>query len=327
MNRRSALIGLAGLGLAPGFAPAQAPGKPWRVGFLSPRRIGNLEQDFFGAFPRGMRELGYVEGKTLVIEWRSAEGREERLGELAADLVRMKVDVIVTAAPQGVRAAQAATSVIPIVMGTPGDPVAEGFVRSLARPGGNTTGISTNPIEVAAKRFEMLLAMRPRLKRIAVLWNPTNGTGIVLDNVRQASQRAGVGLLSLEVRRAEEFEPAFSAMKRDRTEGLLIIQDQLFTPHLRRIADLALQQQLPSIASIREYVEVGGLASYGPSFVDNYRQVAVYVDKILKGAKPADLPIAQPLKYDLFVNTRTARTLGLTIPQSMLISAEKVIDT
>jgi putative ABC transport system substrate-binding protein len=318
---------MSALGLIPGASSAQASRKLWRVGFLSPRRIGDLAQDFFGAFPRAMRELGYVEGETLIIEWRSAEGREERLAELAAELVRMKVDVLVAAAPQGVRAAQAATSVIPIVMGTAGDPVAEGFVSSLARPGGNTTGTSTNPAEVAAKRLEMLLAMRPKLKRAAVLWNPTKGTLIAYDNLRNAAQRMGVGIKSLEVRNAEEFEAAFRTMKREKTEGLLILQDQLFTPYLRRIADLALQLPLPSIASIREYVEAGGLASYGPSFIDNYRQAAVYVDKILKGAKPADLPIAQPLKYDLFVNARTAKTLGVTIPQSMLISAEKVIDS
>jgi putative ABC transport system substrate-binding protein len=327
VNWRSAILALTSLGITSGVAPAQAQKRLWRVGFLSPRRIGDLAQDFFGAFPRAMRELGYVEGETLVIEWRSAEGREERLAELAAELVRMKVDVIVAAAPQGVRAAQAATSVIPIVMGTPGDPVAEGFVRSLARPGGNTTGTSTNPAEVAAKRLEMLVALRPKLKRAAVLWNPTKGTLTAFDNLRGAAQRIGVGIMSLEVRSADEFEAAFRTMKREKTEGLLILQDQLFTPHLRRIADLALQLPIPSIASIREYVEAGGLASYGPSFVDNYRQAAVYVDKILKGAKPADLPIAQPLKYDLFVNARTAKTLGVTIPQTMLISAEKVIDS
>ena len=314
----------AALAQQPGTSPATAAGKIWRVGFLAPRPIGPLESDFFGAFPRTMRELGYVEGKNLIIEWRSAEGSPERLPALAAELVRLKVDVIVAVA-QSVRAAQQATTAIPIVMGTPGDPVANGYVKSLARPGGNITGGSTMPGDTVTKLLGMLLDIQPALKRVAVLRNPT-GNALVLDILDAAAQRVGVKLLPLEIREAGEIAAAFVRMKREAAGGVLLLQDAIFTPHLRTIADLALKHKLPSVASIRQYTEAGGLMNFGPSFADNYRLAAVYVDKIFKGAKPADLPVQQPVKFEMFINGKTARALGLKIPQALLISADKVIE-
>ena len=332
-NTRRKLLLAAGANAltAPLAALAQQPGAPagkvWRVGFLAPRPIGPLESDFFGAFPRTMRELGYVEGKNLIIEWRSAEGNPERLPGLAAELVQLKVDAIVAAAAQSVRAAQQATTTIPIVMGTPGDPVANGFVKSLARPGGNITGGSTMPGDTVTKLLGMLLDMQPGLKRVAVLWNPSSaGTALALDNLKNAAQQVGVKILPIEVKEAGDIAAAFARMKREAVGSVLLIQDQIFTPHLRTIADLALKHKLPSVAAIRQYTEAGGLMNFGPSFADNYRLAAVYVDKIFKGAKPADLPVQQPVKFEMFINGKTAKALGLKIPQSLLISADKVIE-
>ena len=329
MNARRKLLGAIGAVAvnAPLAVFAQQPSKVWRVGFLSPRAIGPIESDFFGAFPRTMRELGYVEGKNLIIEWRSAEGNPERLPGLAAELVRLKVDAIVTAGGQSVRAAQQATTTVPIVMGTPGDPVANGFVKSLARPGGNITGTSTMAGDTVTKLLEMLLGMQPRLKRVAVLWNPASAGHLpVLDILKNASQRVGVKIVPIEIRDAGEIAAAFVRMKRDAVDGVLMSQDPLFTLHLRTIADLALKNKLPSVASIRQYTEAGGLMNFGPSFADSYRLAAVYVDKILKGAKPADLPVQQPMKFEMFINGKTAKALGLTIPHALLISADKVIE-
>ena len=262
IRRRTLLTALGAGALAAPFAapaqPAKASDKIGRVGFLAPRPIGPLDSDFFGAFPRAMRELGYVEGKNLVIEWRSAEGNIEHLPALAAELVQLKVDAIVAAAGQSVRAAQQATTTIPIVMGTPGDPVANGFVKSLARPGGNITGGSTMPGDTVTKLLGMLLDMQPGLKRAAVLRNPT-GNAMVLNILEAAAQRVGVKILPVEIREAGEIAAAFVRMKREAAGGLLLLQDQIFTPHLRTIADLALKHKLPSVASIRQYTEAGGL--------------------------------------------------------------------
>ena len=329
MNPRRKLVLATGAGaLTAPFAPwAQQTGRIWRVGFLSQRHIGPLDADFYGTFPRTMRVLGYVEGKNLVIEWRSAEGRPERLAGLAAELVQLKVDAIVAAAPLSVRAAQQATTTIPIVMGTAGDPVAGGLVKSLARPGGNTTGTSTNSTEIAPKLLEMLLGMQPRLTRVAVVFNPaTPGPALTAGNLQAVAQRVGVTVLPLEVKTPTEIDAAFALMKRDNASAFILIQDPLFTPLLRRIAELAAQHRLPSVAGLRQYVEAGGLMNYGPSFADNYRQAAVYVDKIFKGAKPADLPIEEPVKFEMFINGTTAKALGLKIPHALLISADKVIE-
>ena len=331
-TRRKLLLAAGASALtAPLAAVAQRPGAPagkvWRVGFLSPRPIGPLESDFFGAFPRAMRELGYVEGRNLIIEWRSAEGNPQRLPGLAAELVQLKVDAIVAAASQGVRAAQQATTTIPIVMGTPGDPVANGFVQSLAHPGGNITGTSNMPGDTVTKLLGMLLETQPRLKRLAVLRNPSGASAVlVLDILQNAARRAGVEILLIDVSEVGAIAAAFARMKREAAGAVLLIQDPIFTLHLRDIADRALANKLPSVASIRQYTEAGGLMNFGPSFADSYRMAAVYVDKIFKGAKPASLPVEQPVKFEMFINGKTAKALGLKIPHSLLISADKVIE-
>ena len=274
-----------------------------------------------------MRELGYVEGKNLVIEWRSAESNPERLPGLAAELVQLKVDAIVAAAAQGVWAAQQATKTIPIVMGTPGDPVANGFVQSLARPGGNITGGSNMPGDTVTKLLEMLLEIQPGLKRVAMLWGPSSAAQAQIQDILiNAAQRAGVKILPVEIRETGDLAAAFVRMKREAAGALLLIQHPIFTLHLRTIADLCLKNKLPSVASIRQYTEAGGLMNFGPSFADSYRMAAVYVDKIFKGTRPADLPVEQPVKFEMFINGKTAKALGLKIPQSLLISADKVIE-
>jgi putative ABC transport system substrate-binding protein len=330
-TRRSLMLALSASAFtAPWAIPAQAQPKPpekiWRVGFLSPRHVGPLDTDFFGAFPRAMRELGYIEGKNLIIEWRSAEGNLDRLPALAAELVQLKVDVIVAAAQQAVRAAQKGTTVIPIVMGSAGDPVANGFVKSLARPGGNITGTSTVPADTVTKRLQILLDIQPKVKRLAVLYFPSTDALQSLETLKRVSARTGVKPLPVEITDMRELEAAFAHMKRESAEALLIVQDAIFTQHLPRLANLAIQHKLPSVASIRQYTEAGGLMNYGVSFTDNYRMAAVYVDKIFKGAKPADLPVEQPVKFEMFINGKTAKALGLKIPPALLISADKVIE-
>jgi putative ABC transport system substrate-binding protein len=327
-NRRKLLIMLgAGALAAPLGSFAQQQGKIWRVGFLSLRRPASLNSDFYGAFLQGMRDLGYVEGKNLVIEWRFADGKLERLPELAAELVKLKVDVIVAAGPQAISAAQKATVTIPIVMATAPDPVGSGFVKSLAHPGGNITGLSNISADISPKQLEMLLSIVPKLSRVAVLVNPTNSShATVLKNVQGAAQRIAVTILSLDARTPQEIEKAFSAMAREKAGAVIVARDGLLIQQARQIAALAVKYRMPSIHGIREYVEAGGLMSYGPSLTDNFRRAATYVDKIFKGAKPGDLPVEQPTKLELIINGKTAKALGLTIPQSLLISADKVIE-
>ena len=329
MSRRKLLtvIGLYALA-APLGAFAQQKNKVWRVGFLTPRRRpDSLDSDVFGAFLQGMRDLGYVEGKNLIIEWRFADSKLDRLPELAAELVRLKVDVIVTGGTSATGAAQKATTVIPIVIGTAGDPVASGFVRSLARPGGNITGLSELAVDVGPKLLEMLISMGPKLSRIAVLMNPDNSSHATrLKSVQAAAQAVGVTIFPMEARTAKEIENAFSIMAQKKTGAVIVTVDALFIQQVRQIAELAAKNRLPTISGMREYVEAGGLMSYGQNLADNYRRAAIYVDKILKGAKPGDLPVEQPTKFELFINRKTAKALGLTIPQSLLISADKVIE-
>jgi putative ABC transport system substrate-binding protein len=275
-----------------------------------------------------MRVLGYVEGKNLLIEWRSAEGNNERLPGLAAELVNLKVDVIVTAGgPPATSAAQKATTIIPIVMGNMGDPVGSGFVKSLARPGGNITGLSNLGSDIGPKHLEMLLSMVPKLSSVAILVNPTNsGHATILENVRAAAQKNGVKVLSVEARTPQEIENAFSTITKERAGAVIVANDSVFIAQRRQTADLATKNRLPSVQLSREYPEAGGLMSYGPIIGDNYRRAATYVDKILKGAKPADLPVEQPTKFEMVINGKTAKALGLKIPQSLLISADKVIE-
>jgi len=274
-----------------------------------------------------MRELGYVEGKNLVIEWRFADNKYERLPDLAADLVRLKVDVIVTAGPAATSAAQKATTTIPIVFGGANDPVGSGFVKSLARPAGNITGLSNVSVEMSPKLLEMLLSTMPKLSRVAVLMNPSNsGHATMLKNVQAAAQKANVKVLPVEARTPQEIETGFSVMTKENAKAVIVVRDALFNQQVRQIAELAAKNRLSSIAQIREYVDAGGLMSYGPSITDSYRRAATYVDKIFKGAKPGDLPVEQPTKFELLINRKTAKALGLTVPQSLLISADKVIE-
>ena len=316
----------------PVAALAQTQPKPaekiWRVGFLSPlRRPDSIDIHYIGGFPRGMRERGYIEGQNLTIDWRFADGDLAPLPGLAAELLQLKPDVIVTGGPQAISVVQKATSTIPIVMAVVVDPVASGLVKSLAKPGGNTTGNSMNIVEISSKYLEMLLGMAPRLTRVAVLLNPTNNTyAALLASVQASAQKTRVTLLPVEARNTAEIDAAFASMKRDHAGAVIVQPDALFNTQVAAIAALALKHQLPSIHGQREYADAGGLMSYGASFTESFRRAAYFVDRIFKGAKPADLPVEQPTKYELFINGKTAKALGLTIPYALLITAEKVIE-
>ena len=328
--RRRLLLALGAAPLTaalPGFA--QQPGRIWRIGALQQRgRPNPIESDFtLGPFVSAMRELGYVEGKNLAIEWRFLDGNMERAREMAAELVRLKPDVIVSASTPTTGALQKATSTIPIVMTTIGDPVGSGFVKSLARPGGNITGLTNMVVEISVKHFELLAGLMPKLSRVAVLSNPLNSSNPETARVVQAAaQKSGVKVLPIETRTQADIENGFSAMAREKVGAVILAQDGLFIIHRRLIAELALKHRLPTAAAIREFADAGILLSYGPSFGDIYRRAAVFVDKILKGAKPADLPVERPTKFEMYINGSTAKKLGVTIPQSMLVQADKVIE-
>ena len=328
-NRRKLVITLGAGALAAPFAlRAQTPGKIWRVGFLTLRsRPDSFDAGVFGAFRAGLRELGYVEGNNLIIEWRFADGKPERLPGMAAELVQMNVDVIVTAASQPTGAAQQATKTLPIVIASAGDPVASGFVQSLGRPGGNITGVSENAVDIVAKLLEMLVRIRPKLSLVAVLTNPDNpALATRLKVIQDAAQSIKVTTLTAQARNPKEIGDAFAAMALKKAQAVIVPVDPVFLQHWRLIADLALKYRLPSTAGAGEYPQAGGLLSYGSNFPNNYRRAATYVDKIFKGAKPADLPVEQPTIYELIINRKTAQALGLTIPHSILISADQVTD-
>jgi putative ABC transport system substrate-binding protein len=274
-----------------------------------------------------MRELGYIEGKNLIIEWRSAEASKERLPGLATELVNLKVDVIVTSGSPATRAAQRATTMIPIVMGNVGDPVHAGFVKSLARPAGNITGLSAMSRDVDLKHLEMLLGMVPRLSRVAVLLNPTNPGNIDrLGAIQAAGQKRRLKILRAEARTPQEIDDAFTLIRQQNAGALMVLSEALFQQQVRQIGDLAAKHRLPSVAADRIYAEAGVLMSYGASLADQSLRTANYVNKIFRGAKPADLPVEQPSKFEMFINRKTAKALGLKIPQSLLISADKVIE-
>ncbi len=327
MSARNGLIVVLALGLlaAPFPAGAQQPVKIPRIGYLLARTRADTAH-LTNAFRQGLRELGYVEGQTIAIEYRWAEGRLEKLPDLAAELVRFKLDVIVTAGEASIRAARQATSTIPIVMATAGDPVGSGLIASLARPGGNLTGLSILATDLSGKRLELIKETLPKLSRAAVLWNPDNAVKVLELKETQAAARAlGVTLQVAQVRGPNDFEIAFSAITRGRPDALVTLVESLTLLHRARIADFALKSRLPMIAELREFAEAGGLMTYGPSQPDLFRRAATYVDKILKGAKPADLPVEQPMRFEFVINMKTAKTLGLTIPQSILIRADQVI--
>jgi putative tryptophan/tyrosine transport system substrate-binding protein len=312
--------------VAPLEGDAREAGKVPRVGSLGPRTRAD-GAPFLDAFVRGLRDLGWVEGKNIAIEYRWAEGRSDRLAELAADLVRLKVDVILAANTQAAVAARNATRTIPIVMGTAGDPVAIGLVASLAQPGGNVTGLSFSVgLEMFTKELEMLKETVPSVHRVAVLSNPTNPAHTQwTKDAPLAARSLGVQFQILQTRGPGELDNAFAAMTRERAGALLVLADSLFALHRARVQGLAAKNRLPAMYGSREYAEAGGLMSYGVDVRANFRRAAAYVDKILRGVKPADLPVEQPTKFELVINQRTAKALGLTIPQSMLLRADEVI--
>ena len=329
MNTRRKMVMALGAGaLTVPLASFAQRAKVWRVGFLSSSvRPASLDSSNIAAFANGMRDLGYVEGKNLTTEWRFAEGRFERLPGLAAELVELKVDVIVTVGPQATSAAQKASATIPIVMVVSNDPVRSGLVASLAHPGGNITGVSNSSDDLTPKHVEMLLSMVPKLSRLAILTNPTNaGHSTMLKSIETAAQKFHVKMLAMEARSLQEIKNAFAKMVRERAGAIIVMLDPVFVTERGPIAELAAKHRLPSVASFREYVEDGGLMSYGQNLAEHFRRMTTYVDKILKGAKPAGLPVEQPTKFELIINRKTASALGLTIPQSLLISADKVIE-
>jgi len=274
-----------------------------------------------------LRELGWVEGKNVVFEPRFAENRLERLPELATDLVRLKVDVIAAAGTLAPLAAKQATSTIPIVMTAAGDPLGSGLVASLARPGGNVTGMSLMAPDLGGKRLELLKEVVPRLARVAVLWNAANPySALVFKETQAAGRTLGIQIQSLEVRAPDNFDGAFEGARRERSDALITVEDPLTFSQRQRVADFTAEQQLPSLHGLREFAAAGGLMSYGASLVDLFRRAAGYVDKILRGAKPADLPVQQPTKFELVINLRIAKALGLTIPPGVLAIADEVIE-
>ena len=329
MNNRRKLLGALGASAltAPfGSFAQQQTGKIMRIGSLSPLSASagahNLE-----ALRRGLRDLGWVEGRNIAIENRYAEGKYDRLPELAAELVRLKVDVIVTGSTPGALAAKNATTTIPIVMVTPGDPVASGLISSLAHPGGNLTGVTSLGRELSAKRLALLKEVVPRVTRVAVLTNPDNPeTGPLVKSLEMAARSLGVQLRVLEVRGPTDFEKAFATITTERAGAIMVMTDILFHTHQRRIVELASKSRLPVMHGFREDVDAGGLMFYGATLADMNHRAATYVDKILKGAKPADLPVEQPTKFELIINMKTAKALGIAIPQSILLRADKVIE-
>jgi putative ABC transport system substrate-binding protein len=307
-------------------ASGQQAAKVPRIGFLA---VGSREGRAFliEGLLQGLRERGYVAGQNIVIEYRFSEDRDDRLPALAAELVALKVQLILASGTPASFAAKQATSTIPIVMGgIAADPVETGLVASLARPGGNITGMSMMTAPLGGKRLELLKRTLPGLARVAVFWNPPNPAyGPILKELEAAAQTLGLKLLRLEVRVPGDFEGAFEAATRQRVGALILPGDPLVSNRPKMVADLALKYRLPTMMDIKEFVEAGGLLSLGLDLVDSYRRAATYVDKILKGANPADLPMEQPAKFDLFVNLKTARALGLTVPQWVLLQATQVI--
>ena len=303
---------------------AQVPKTP-RIGFLG--SSGDRAKIRLGALEQALRELGYVDGKTVHIEPRYANGDFDKLPALAAELVRLHVDLIVAEGAPAALAAKRATATIPIVMGNAADPVGTGLVASLTRPGGNVTGLSDFNEGVVTKRLELLRdIVGGPVSRVAVLWNPTNPTNpLQMKEIETAARSMGVALLSLPVKAPEDIDRAFDAMRKERLDGLLTVGDPMLGTHRRKMADLAIRNRAPSIHGTSEYVDAGGLVSYGTNFNELYRRAAVYVDRILKGAKPADLPVEQPTTFELVVNLKAARQIGLAIPQSILYRADRLV--
>jgi putative ABC transport system substrate-binding protein len=324
LNRRDFITLVSGVAAWPLAARAQQSGNLPTIGYLG-ASTPSFDTQRVGAFVQRLRELGWIEGRTIAIEYRWSEGRTERYAEIAAEFVRLKVDVIV-ATGGAIPAAKQATSVIPIVFPVAGDPVGARYVDSLARPGGNITGLSLQQTDVASKRVELLREAVPALRHLAIMANVDNLNALrELGEVQAAAGAFGLEATTSEIRRAEDIVPAFEALK-GRADAIYVVPEPLVFTNRTRIHTLAMAARLPAIYNSREYVEMGGLMSYGPNIPDLYRRAAEFVDKILRGAKPADIPVQQPTQFDLIVNLTTAKALGLTIPESFLLRADEVIE-
>lgn len=330
MNNRRKLVIAIGVGVAaPLCAFAQQQGSVRRVGFLAHRHMNFLDSDYqYGPFLQGMFEHGYVERKNVNIQWRSADGDADRLPGLAAELVKLKMDVIVSGGTPATLAAQKTTASIPIVMVGVADPIGSGLIKTLARPGGNITGATNINVAIGPKQMESLFALVPNASRVAVLINPSNlSHAAYLKGCQDGARRLGIKeVLPANAQTPQEIENAFAMMAREKAEALIVSRDGFINQQVGQISDLAAKIRLPAIGGLQEYVEAGGLISYGPRIADQYRRAAYYVARILKGAKPADLPVEQPMTFDLAVNMKTAKALGIKIPDSILVQATKVIE-
>jgi ABC-type uncharacterized transport system substrate-binding protein len=316
-------VGLLATSLA---ADAQTTGKVYRIGFLTGGSPGPSTSSLVEEFVQGLRELGHAEGRDIVIEYRWAEGKPDRLPALAADLVRLKVDLIVATGSTTAQAAQRATQTIPIVMIGVGDPIGLGLVASLARPGGNVTGTASYGPELVGKNLELLKEIVPNVKRVAIFWIPTNPAHVrSLKDLEEPARLLAIEIRASKIVSADDFEGAFRTASTESTAAVWIFGDPLFITHRARLATLALNARLPTMFLLRLHVDAGGLMSYGPRLADLYRRGGYFVDKILKGAKPADLPVEQPTKVELVINLKTAKALGLTIPQSVLVRADGIV--
>jgi ABC-type uncharacterized transport system substrate-binding protein len=310
--------------IAPFTVKAQPRSAVPRIGILTP--AAEASTPVWEAFRQGLRDLGYVEGKNISLEYRFAAGKPERLSALVAELVRDQVDIIVTTGGAAAQAARDATKIIPIVMATGGDPIRSGLVASLAQPGGNLTGLSLMVTELGGKRLELLKEVLPNVSRVAVLWNAGNpASPDELRAIEAAARVLGLQLHARAVRSLDELDSTFAAMTREGAEALITLADAVLWNHRTRVVALAAQYRLPAVFDAREFADAGGLMTYGPHVPDNYRRAAVYVDKILKGTKPADLPVEQPVKFELVINLKTAQALGVTIPPALLFQADEVL--
>jgi putative tryptophan/tyrosine transport system substrate-binding protein len=319
MKRREFILALGGAAVWPLATRAQQPAKMPRLGVL----LAGDRQPFLRLFGEGLRDFGYIDGQTIQIEYRTADGKLDRLPDLAADLVRLKVDIIVASETPAVQAAKRATSEIPIVMAPSGDPVGTGLIASLSRPGGNVTGLSAATAELGGKSLDIIKEMLPTARRVAVLVDPANPfTKSFVEHIQSAARTTGIEITIVQIRKAEDLESAFADMTRNRIEAVVV------QPTLPRapVIELLRKHQLPSASGNKSFTDEGGLLSYAGSIADRYRNAAPYVDKILKGAKPADLPVAQPTKFELVINLKTAKAIGLTVPPALLTRADTIIE-
>jgi len=327
MQRREFITLRSGIVAAwPLAARAQQPAKIPRIGFLG-NSTATMEANLIGPLRDGLRELGYEEGRNVIIEFRWADGKYDQFPALVAELLAAKVDVIITAGTPATLAIKKATSTVPLVFIAVGDPVGTGVVPNLGRPGGNITGLSSIAPDLEGKRLELLREVVPKLSHVAFFLNPANAFHTAsMRQARVAAQSLGIKLQPMEVNKSEQLDGAFASIVKEKPDALLILADRIFLHNRKRMMEFAIQQRLPSVNAYRELVEAGGLISYGPSYEDMHRRAAVYVDKILKGTKPADLPIEQPTKFTLLINLKTAKTLGLTVPPTLVARADELIE-